>query len=337
MFTHVAIIGPGAIGCCLAVRLALAPGGPKVTLIDHRPDRAARLSARPIRIHAPDVARPACPAVSTCAEFATAGQVEDPTGRAGRATATLEARIPVRTAPDAPVDLVLLATKAYAARAAAGAAAAWVGAAPVVCLQNGLGVAQEVAAALPGAAVITAVSYQAATLVAEGEVHHAANLMTHFGYEGRGPDAAVRAAAELFERAGLPAAVEADMMPCVWGKLIVNAAINPVAALAGVTNGEVALRPTLRALAAALADEGEAAARAAGAAIPYSSAAEAAMETARQTAGNRCSMLQDLEAGRPTEIDYLNGAIVRIAEAHGAAAPANRAIAALIRQVSAAG
>jgi 2-dehydropantoate 2-reductase len=302
-FRHVAIVGPGAIGCCLAVRLALAPGGPKVTLIDHRADRAARLSARPIRIH-------------------------EPGGDA-------QARIPVRTAPDAPVGLVLLATKAYAARAAAGAAAAWVGAAPVVCLQNGLGVAQEVAAALPRTAVITAVSYQAATLVAEGEVHHAANLMTHFGYEGRGPDAAVRAAADLFERAGLPAAVEADMTPCVWGKLIINAAINPVAALAGATNGEVALRPTLRALAAAIAQEGEAAARAAGAAIPYSSAAEAALETARQTAGNRCSMLQDLEAGRPTEIDYLNGAIVRAAQAHGAAAPANRAIAALIRQVSA--
>ena len=328
MFTHVAIVGPGAIGCCLAVRLALAPGGPKVTLIDHRADRAARLSARPIRIQGPDVARPACPAVGACAEFATAGQ-------AGRATATLEALIPVRTAPGAPVDLVLLATKAYAARAAAGAAAAWVGAAPVVCLQNGLGVAQEVAAALPRTAVITAVSDPAATLVAEGEVHHAANLITHFGYEGRGPDAAVRAAADLFERAGLPAAVEADMTPCVWGKLIVNAAINPVAALAGATNGEVALRPALRALAAAIAQEGQAAARAAGAAIPYSSAAEAAMETARQTAGNRCSMLQDLEAGRPTEIEYLNGAIVRAAEAHGVAAPANRAIAALIRQVSA--
>jgi 2-dehydropantoate 2-reductase len=125
------------------------------------------------------------------------------------------------------------------------------------------------------------------------------------------------------------------MTPLVWGKLIVNAAINPVAALAGVTNGEVAARPTLRALAARVAAEGEAVARARGIALPYPSAMEATLETARGTADNRCSMLQDLEAGRPTEIDYLNGAIAAMAEGCGVAAPANRAIAALVRQVSA--
>lgn len=303
--THVAIIGPGAIGCLLAVRLALAPGGPRVTLIDYRPDRAARLSGRPMRLRAAD--------------------------------GTLETRVPVRTAPDGPVDLVLLAVKAHAARAAAVAAAAWIGRAPVVCLQNGLGVVAEVAAALPHSAVITAVSYQAANLAGEGEVNHVANLPTHLGYEGRPPDGAVRAAADVFLRAGLPAAVEQDMTSLVWGKLIINAAINPVAALAGAANGEVAARPTLRALAESIAEEGQNAARARGVALPYPDAAEAALETARATAANRCSMLQDLEAARPTEIEYLNGAIVREAQACGAAAPVNRAVAALVRQVSAAG
>jgi 2-dehydropantoate 2-reductase len=299
---HVAVIGPGAIGCCLAVRLALA--GHKVTLIDHHPDRAARLSARPIRIHTP------------------AGD--------------LEARIPVRTAPDAPPDLVLLATKAYSAGAAAGAAAAWIGRAPLVCFQNGLGVTREVAAALPQTNVITAVSYQAANFVREGEVNHVAVLRTHLGYEGRGPDDVVRAVADLLGRAGYEPGVEADMTPLVWGKLIVNAAINPVAALAGVTNGEVAARPTLRALAACVAAEAEAVARARGITLPYAGGVQATMETARGTADNRCSMLQDIEAGRPTEIDYLNGAVAAAAEGCGVAAPANRAIAALIRQVSAA-
>jgi 2-dehydropantoate 2-reductase len=102
-----------------------------------------------------------------------------------------------------------------------------------------------------------------------------------------------------------------------------------------VTNGEVAARPTLKALAQAVAEEGEATARAAGVALPYPSAGEAVLETARKTADNRCSMLQDLEAGRPTEIDYLNGAIVRVAESHGIASPANRALSALVRQISA--
>jgi 2-dehydropantoate 2-reductase len=286
----------------LAVRLALAKPALNVTLIDYLPDRAARLSARPICLHSPG--------------------------------GDLEVRIPVRLAPSEPPDLVLLATKATAAVAAARAAAAWVGKAPLVAMQNGLGVAREVAEAIPASTVITAVSYQAANVVAEGEIAHVANLVTYLGYEGRAPDETVRAVAAMFASAGLPAEAAADMTPVVWGKLIINAGINPVAALAGVRNGEVAARPTLRALAAAIADEGEAVARAEGVVLAYRRAAAAVMEAARRSAENRCSMLQDLEAGRTTEIDYLNGAIVRLAERHGVPAPANRAATALIKQVT---
>ena len=301
-FAHVAIIGPGAIGCTLAVRLALSRSAPQVTLIDYRPDRAARLSARPILLHVPG--------------------------------GDMEARIPVRLAPSEPPDLVLLATKATAAAAAARSAAAWIGKAHLVAMQNGLGVAREVAEALPGSRVITAVSYQAASVVAEGEIDHVANLVTYLGYEGRGSDETVREVAAPFASAGLPAEVAADMTPLVWGKLIINAGINPVAALAGVKNGQVAARPILRALAVAMAEEGEAVARAEGVTLPYSSAAEAVMDAARQSAENRSSMLQDLGAGRTTEIDYINGAIVRLAERHGIPAPANRAATALIKQVT---
>ena len=298
---HVVIIGPGAIGSCLAVRLALAEGGPRITLIDYRADRAARLSARPIRIHAPN--------------------------------GDLEARLPVRLRPEMPPDLVILAVKAHVARAAAASAASWIGRAPILAIQNGLGVAEEVARVLPETTVITAVSYQAATLLAEGDVRHVANLPTHLGYEGRPPDAAARAVADLLNRAGLPAAVESDMTPIVWTKLLINAALNPTAALAGVANGEVAVRPTLRAMARAIAEEGAAVARAARITLPYEDVAEAVFRTARQSADNRCSMLQDLDAGKPTEIDVLNGALVRIAEAHGAAVPVNRAVTALVKAV----
>jgi 2-dehydropantoate 2-reductase len=301
-FRHIVILGPGAIGSVLAVRLARAADGRRVTLIDHRADRAARLTARPLRLHTP--------------------------------TGDIEAAVPVRLIPETPPDLVVVATKAYATAAAVRAAADWIGRAPVVAIQNGLGVAREVAEAAPVATVVTGVSYQAANVAAEGEVNHVANLVTHLGYEGRPPDDLVRRVAELLVHAGLPAEAAADMTPLVWGKLLLNAAINPVAALAGEPNGGVAERATLRALALAIAEEGEAVARAEEITLPYLSAATAVLETARRSAGNRCSMLQDLEAGRPTEIDYLNGAIVLAAETRGLAVPANRAIAALIRQVS---
>jgi len=302
-FTHVAVIGPGAIGLVLAVRIARVAGGPSVTLIDHDAERARRLSAEPIRLSSP--------------------------------SGDLEVRIPVRPAPAAPADLVILATKAHQARGAASSAAGWIGDAPLLTVQNGMGVAAEVAQALPHTTVITGVTYQAANLTGEGEVRHVASGETYLGYEGRGPDATVRKAVDLLNEAGLPATAEADMTPVVWGKLLVNAAINPVAALAAVRNGEVAARPTLWAMAEAVAEEGQAVANAAGVALPYESAAKAAIDTARETAENRCSMLQDLEARRPTEIDYLNGAIVRVADQCGVPVPANRAVTALVRQVSA--
>lgn len=221
-------------------------------------------------------------------------------------------------------------------RAAAEAARGWIGAAPVLVVQNGLGVAEEVAEVLPGAAVITGVSYQAANRVDEGEVNHVANLQTYLGYPGREPDEAAHRVAALLDAAGLPAGAEADVTPFVWSKLLVNAAINPVAALAGVANGEVASRPSLRAMAEAIAAEGQAVARAVGVALSFADAAAAAITTARKTAANRCSMLQDLDAGRPTEVEYLNGALVRLAEPHAVAVPVNRAVATLVRQVSAA-
>jgi len=301
-FAHVAVIGPGAIGCVFAVRLALAEGGPRVTLVDHRAGRAERLSARSLVLHAPEGDLSAC--------------------------------LPVRTALDEPPDLVILATKAYAVRSAARAAAAWMGRAPILTIQNGLGARDETAEAAPASTVITGVIYQAANVVSEGEVNHVANQQALIGYPGRPPDDLAKAVAALLDAAGLPARTEADMTPVVWGKLLINAALNSVAALAGVRNGEVASRPALRALAEAIAEEGAAAARAEGVRLPYTSAAEATFETARMTAENRCSMLQDLEAGRRTEIDYLNGVIVRAAEAHGIAAPANRAAVTLIRQAS---
>jgi 2-dehydropantoate 2-reductase len=304
-FGHVAIVGPGAIGCVLAVRLALAPRAPRVTLLDHRADRAARLSARPIVLHAPE--------------------------------GDLEARLPVRTAPEEPPDLVVLATKAGAARGVAEAAVSWIGPAPVLAVQNGLGVVEEVAGALPGSTVLAGVLYQAANTVAEGEVAHVANERILVGHLGRAADEVARRIAALLVSAGLSASAEDDMTPHVWGKVLVNAALNPVAALAGVRNGEVASRLSLRALAEVLADEGQAVADAEGIRLPYASAAEAALETARRTADNRCSMLQDLEAGRTTEIDFLNGALVRVGERHGVATPANGAAATLVRQVSRAG
>ncbi len=301
-FARVAVVGPGALGLVFAVRLARLEDGPRVTLVDPRPDRAARLNERPLVVHAPE----------------------------GR----FEARVRVALRPEDEPGLVILATKAHQVRPAAEAAVPWAARATVLAIQNGLGAVGQVRRALPDATVLAGVCYQAANLVAEGEVRHVASVAVHVGYEDGPADAAVRAVASLLDAAGLRGRAGDDMPPVIWGKLLVNAAINPVAGLAGVPNGEVASRPSLAALATAIAEEGEAVARAERVTLPYASAPEATLETARATAENRCSMLADLESGRPTEVDYLNGALVRLGEARDVATPANRAIAALVRQVS---
>ncbi|MDP6380774.1 MAG: ketopantoate reductase C-terminal domain-containing protein, partial [Phycisphaerae bacterium] len=126
-------------------------------------------------------------------------------------------------------------------------------------------------------------------------------------------------------------AEEVDILPLVWGKAVVNSAINPICGLARVSNGELLKRKPLRELADAVCLEGQHVARAAGIRLPYKSAYEVVQRTCRQTSANRCSMLQDMEAGRETEIEFLNGALCRIASQHGVTVPVNWTLTQIIR------
>jgi 2-dehydropantoate 2-reductase len=114
----------------------------------------------------------------------------------------------------------------------------------------------------------------------------------------------------------------------------VNSAINPITALVGCGNGAVATDPALRRVAKAICDEGAAVARAEGHAITGAEAFKRAMRVAEQTATNRSSMLRDLEGGRRTEVDFLNGAIVDLAARHGLCAPVNAALRGAISTLS---
>jgi 2-dehydropantoate 2-reductase len=131
-------------------------------------------------------------------------------------------------------------------------------------------------------------------------------------------------------RAGIVARAVADPWPAIWRKLCVNAAINPLGALLGRTNGELLadrVRPLLRRLAA------EAAAVAGAAGYGPGGDIEAYVESvAAATSRNRCSMLQDLEAGRPTELEAILGAVLRAARERGVATPTMARAYALLRR-----
>lgn len=114
-----------------------------------------------------------------------------------------------------------------------------------------------------------------------------------------------------------------DARSLVWGKLVVNAAINPLTALLRIPNGELLERPSARELMGRLALEAADVARAENVRLPFDDAVAAVEEVARKTAANRSSMLQDVLRSTPTEIDAICGAVVNTAQKHGLDTPAN--------------
>ncbi len=132
----------------------------------------------------------------------------------------------------------------------------------------------------------------------------------------------------------------AEATSLIWGKLVINSAINPLTALLGVVNGELLNRPAARQLMRRLAEETAAVARAEGVKLPFDNPTAIVEDVARRTASNYSSMLQDIRRGAPTEIDAICGAVASIGERDGVATPLNEAcwqlISALAQPVEAA-
>jgi 2-dehydropantoate 2-reductase len=175
-------------------------------------------------------------------------------------------------------------------------------------------------AAKPVSRVALGTTTTGATLLGPGLVKAGGEgLISIEAHPALGPvEAALRSA-------GFGVEVVGDAAALVWGKLVINAAINPLTALLRVPNGELLDRPTARALMRLLAEEAAAVAAAEGIKLPFSNAAAAVEAVARKTALNHSSMFQDIRRGAPTEIDAICGAVTRAGEKHGISTPVNRA------------
>ena len=139
--------------------------------------------------------------------------------------------------------------------------------------------------------------------------------------------------AEMIHRAGFGVNEVSDVQSLVWGKLVVSSAINPLTALLRVKNGELLELPSARALMGELARETAAVAKTLGVALPFPGPELAAEEVAQRTAENQSSMLQDVLRGAPTEIDAINGAVVRLAEERNLHVPVNRTVWSLVKAI----
>ena len=229
-------------------------------------------------------------------------------------------------------DFGIVATKAmHTASAIAATAHAFAGGA-VCSVQNGVG--NEEAIAEHAARVIRGTTFPAGKILEPGHVQWDVKGDTTLGpYEPKPASMdAIETLADACTRGGMPTTAVADARGAQWRKVIFNAATNPVGALTGLTHGRVCEDPALRRLVTGLVDEGKAVAAAQG--IELDADPEDLIDHAARpdvAYDHKASMLQDVEARRPTEVDWLNGGIARFGREHGVPTPLNDTIVALVK------
>jgi 2-dehydropantoate 2-reductase len=231
-------------------------------------------------------------------------------------------------------DFSIVATKAMHTGPAVAATAHAFRGGSVASVQNGIG--NEEAIAAHAERVIRGTTFPAGKLVAPGRVQWDVKGDTTFGpFEpSPAPMDQIERLAEACTRAGMPAQAVLDARGPQWRKVIFNAATNPIGALTGLTHGRVCEDEALRRLVSGLVDEGKAVAAAQG--IELDADPEELIDHAARpdvAYGHKASMLQDVQARRATEIDYLNGGIIRFGREHGVPTPLNEAIFALVKGV----
>jgi len=186
-------------------------------------------------------------------------------------------------------------------------------------LQNGLGNGETLMQELGEGRVALGVTTTGATLLGPGLVRAGGEgILSVERHPALGP------LIEALRSAQFQVETVAEARSLIWGKLIINATINPLTALLRVPNGELLKRPTAQKLMHALANEAAMVARAEGVPLPFDDPVQAVEEVARKTASNHSSMLQDILRGTPTEIDAICGAIVRYGQKHGLPTPLNQ-------------
>jgi 2-dehydropantoate 2-reductase len=292
--SRICVAGAGTIGSLLAAHLATVAD---VSVLTRRDEHARALNEEGIRV-------------------------------SGRADFT--ARVTAAADPgELDADLVIVACKGSDLDALARRLAGHFAGATVMTVQNGLG-AEEVVGAQGGWPLLSAVTFMSGTRHDDTHVEYILDTATWIGpYRATTPDDA-RAVAGLIASSGLKAEAFDDLRPAQWSKLIFNATVNAVAALTGLPHDRHFAEGPLGALVLALVDEGKAAASAAGVEL-WENPWEMNVLATQRGHAHRPSMLEDVTAHRPTEIELITGALVRAAEKHDVPVPLHTALYRLVK------
>ncbi len=304
MSEHVAIVGGGAIGLLVAAHLA--SGGVRVTVLCRTEEQVQAIRTSGIVVERLDNGRPLAAAV----EAASFNACE---------------REGVRT------PWAILCVKAADVAAILQAWPPGLGSEAAVALQNGLSAARELLQVLGPARALAGVTRLGANRVGPARVREGGHGDTLIGpLDPQGTERAVRMA-QLLAAAGLEARMLPDARAALWWKAAINTAINPLTAVLGIANGELLMRTEWHWLMRAALVEAVDAALVDGVTLEAASLWNDVLDTLRRTGANRSSMLVDVEAGRPTELDAITGEILAAADRRGLRAHANHALYHLVR------
>jgi len=299
---RIVVIGPGALGCLLAGLLSKKA---EVWLLDKDPARAERI-------------------MSDGGVFCE--------GVSGK----WQAKVPVvaKAADIGGVDLVILCVKSYDTKdALIHAKDIFKERTAVLTLQNGLGNVEVIAEVINPENVYAGSTNHGVTLTGEGRIFHFGEGATVIGnLEGTTP-VALKQIREIFNESKIETKVSRDIKNVLWSKLIVNCGINALSAVTGLRNGQLIEFESTAELLRLAVTEAVKVAKKSRAKLLYDDALAKVEAVCEATADNTSSMLQDVVSKKRTEIDFINGVIVRQGRSAGIPTPVNFTLVNLVKAI----
>lgn len=291
------VIGAGAMGCLFAARLKRS--GFEVSIYEKIPERAQRIRDEGIRVEG--------------------------------VTGTDKVPIPVLSRKPFPVpDTVIFCVKSYDTEEASKKIFPWLKQDTMtLTLQNGLGNVEILEKVFGKERVLGGVTSEGATVIDHGRIRHAGAGETSIGPPGGGAGKIVSA----FRQAGFICNAVDNVQQLIWGKLIINTGINALAAITGLKNGRLPRIKATRAIMERAVNEAVAVAQAEQIELPYPDPLSRVTDVCKATADNVASMLQDVLNKKVTEIEFINGAIVREGAVLGIPTPVNFTLTSLVQAI----
>jgi 2-dehydropantoate 2-reductase len=298
----ITIVGPGAIGCLLAAFLSRS--AEEVYLLDHDEERAKKIGESGISVE----------------------------GVAG--LSQVKARITADPQEIGNTELVIICVKSYDTKGALKHCRQLINDnTAVLTLQNGIGNSEVIAETLGSEKVITGITSLGATLIGPGKVRLAGKGETAIGREDAKMTVQMRSIRQIFNRSGIETKISRDIKGLVWLKLIINCGINPLTAITQLNNGKLTAFEGTRRIMREAATEAVRIAKRKRIKLPCDDPLAKVEAVAEATASNISSMLQDVLNKKRTEIDSINGVILRQGQELGIPCPVNSLLVDLVKTI----